>query len=410
MMAKSSTQRLLTKRFIRAMLMTIGISMLPMLIFMVIANLAHYEISKEYPASNRLCKDIGDIYVEDYIESGGGAIVIDKDLNVINLGGECTVDKEQLTPTELADLFREMSDDSSSFYDIAYYDGEDPYWLILRQPVSFLISINIDSDSAYFGRDFAIVQLVFVLYFMVLIAFAVAYSVKTAREVKKIETEEENKRMLLVSEISHDLKTPLASVQGYSEMLLDKDVEEKDREDYLRMIYDNSVRTNEILQSLFMYSKLGSAGYQIKKERTDICELVRLIAAEYINRFDQSGFEYAFDIPDEEIFADIDKSLMRRVFDNLIGNSMKYNHEGTKVEISVKVPKDIEITVSDNGCGIPEDKKDKIWMPFYRIDGTVKGSGLGLAIVKQIVELHGGRAELIPSDKGCSWKIYLRRI
>lgn len=409
-MAKSGTQRLLTRRFIRVMLMTLGISLLPIFILMVIANLAHYKIADEYPAADRLCENIEDIYVEDYIKSGGGAMVIDQDRNVIDLGGKSMKQEGSLTSEEMAELFNEMADDSGSFYDIAYYDGAAPYWLILRQPVSFLISINIDSDSAYFGRDFTIVQLIFILYLMVLTAFAVAYSVKTAKEVERIEKEEENKRMLLVSEISHDLKTPLASVQGYSEMLLNNKVEEKDKEDYLHLIYDNSVRINEMLQSLFMYSKLGSAGYEINKEKSDICEFIRLIAAEYITRFEQDGFEYAFDIPDREIYVDIDKNLMRRVFDNLIENSVKYNREGTKIEISVVPAKDIEITVSDNGCGIPEDDKDMIWKPFYRIDNTSQGSGLGLAIVKQIVELHEGRIELVPSDKGCKWNIFLRRI
>ena len=120
--------------------------------------------------------------------------------------------------------------------------------------------------------------------------------------------------------------------------------------------------------------------------------------------FDDAGFTYEFSIPEEEMFADIDASLMSRVFDNLIENTLKYNEPGTKIEIGVSSDKDIEMIVADNGRGIPEEHKVKIWEPFYRADQSSKGSGLGLAIVRQIVELHGGSVRL-ENGSGCRWVI-----
>ena len=153
-----------------------------------------------------------------------------------------------------------------------------------------------------------------------------------------------------------------------------------------------------------MYSKLESAGYRPNQERVDVCEFARLLIASYITRFEDAGFGYEFNIPEEEIFVDVDRELLRRVFENLIENSMKYNDPGTKIFIGIEQGKDIRITVSDDGRGIPEEHRERIWEPFYRADQNSKGSGLGLAIVKQIVEMHGGQIRLEPG-KGCKWLI-----
>ena len=222
---------------------------------------------------------------------------------------------------------------------------------------------------------------------------------------------EEEKRMLLVSEISHDLKTPLASVQGYSEMLLSKDVDIQKQREYLQSIHDNSVRSNNILRSLFMYSKLGSAGFKPNTERTDICEYTRQIIAEYIPVFEEKGFGYEFEVPENELAVSIDKELFRRVYDNLIENALKYNPEETKITISVE-DKDssVEIIVADNGTGIPAEYTDRIFLPFFRADKASSnhdGSGLGLAIVRQIVTLHSGDISYTGDKGGCKWLIIL---
>lgn len=153
---------------------------------------------------------------------------------------------------------------------------------------------------------------------------------------EEIQKNEEAKRMLLVSEISHDLKNPLASVQGYSEMLYKGGVSVQTKQkEYAEMIHSNAVRANELLQSLFTYSKLGSAGYTPELKKIDICEYTRLIFAEYIPRLEDAGFQYELNIPDEEICVNLDQDLFRRVYDNLIENLMKYNHSGTGIKISM---------------------------------------------------------------------------
>ncbi|MBQ4311554.1 MAG: HAMP domain-containing histidine kinase, partial [Oscillospiraceae bacterium] len=222
---------------------------------------------------------------------------------------------------------------------------------------------------------------------------------------------EEEKRMLLVSEISHDLKTPLASVQGYSEMLLSKEVDGQKQREYLQSIYDNSVRSNNILRSLFMYSKLGSSGFKPDTGRTDICEYTRQIIAGYIPVFEEKGFGFDLAIPESEIFTNTDKELFRRVYDNLIENAMRYNQAGTRIMLGIENKAGrVEIMVADNGIGIPAEHIGKIFQPFFRADRNASnsdGSGLGLAIVRQIVTLHGGEISYIGDERGCKWLISL---
>lgn len=402
-------KKILRNKFIKTILATIAISFLPLIILEIVSLIIPDPFENSPTAAERLCEDPYDIYIQDYLDNDGSATVVDENLHVINLGGPALFDKEYLSADDWF-LFINPSDrDSCYSYDIAAYDGEYGYWLILRSPVAFKFELNINLKPSNSYQTVILLTLIVLFYFAVLLSFAGLYSEKVTKEIKIIEDEEEKKRMLLVSEISHDLKTPLASVQGYSEMLLEREVSDKDRQDYLKLIHDNSVRTNVILQSLFMYSKLESAGFKPNAERTDICEFTRLILAEYITKFDDAGFTYEFEIPDKEIFASLDKNLFRRIYDNLIENSLKYNESGTKIEIAVREKENIEITISDNGIGIPKESRDKIFEPFYRANESYHGSGLGLAIVRQLVELHGGTIELA-RGVGCCWIIKLPKI
>lgn len=231
---------------------------------------------------------------------------------------------------------------------------------------------------------------------------------------EEIQKNEEAKRMLLVSEISHDLKNPLASVQGYSEMLCNggESVLAKQKE-YAQMIHSNSVRANDLLQSLFTYSKLGSAGYKPELKKIDICEYTRLKFSEYIPRLEDAGFKYELNIPEDEIYVEIDKDLFSRVYDNLVDNSIKYNEKGTMIKISIYKTESVKINIGDNGIGIKDKFADKIFEPFFRVDGDVRnsqrgGSGLGLAIVKEVVMLHNGHIEYLREQKtGCGFRITL---
>ena len=413
---KYNTRTLLKNSFFAVAAATVGLSLLPIVLLYIVTFVYDTAQVKYLPASERLMPQASDVDVSDYIADGGSAMIVDNSLNVTLLGGEPIWEKEMFSGKEWADFLFQLDYTSGYSYDIAYQSGSDGYWLIMRKPASVALTLDfaLNPKAEHFTKDIIILALIILVYYAAVAAFVIHYSKWTANEMRareELKRSEEEKRMLLVSEISHDLKTPLASVQGYSEMLLSKDIDEDKKRAYLQIIYDSSVRSNHILQSLFMYSKLGSAGFKPNTENTDICEYTRQIIAEYIPKFEEKDLGYELSVPESEIFISIDKELFRRVYDNLIENAMKYNKAGTKIMLGVENKADsVEITVSDNGIGIPAEHIDKIFQPFFRADRTsanCDGSGLGLAIVRQIVTLHGGDISYIGDNVGCEWLISL---
>ena len=411
-----NTRALLKKRFFIVAVATIGLFLLPLLLLFISMHAYQPKTAKHISASERITPQAKDVDVSDYIADGGSAMIVDKNLNATLLGGKPIWDKAVFSEEEWTDFLIDIDEMNGYQYDIAYQGGSDGYWLVMRKPVAVTITLALffNPEAEDFTAVFIRFLLPFSAYIVAVAVFVVHFSKRTANEMKAREEllrSEEEKRMLLVSEISHDLKTPLASVQGYSEMLLSKDVDTQKQREYLQSIYDNSVRSNNILRSLFMYSKLGSAGFKPNTERMDICEYTRQVIAEYIPVFEEKGFGYELEVPENELAVSIDKELFRRVYDNLIENALKYNAAGTKIMIGVEDKESsVEITVADNGTGIPAEYTDKIFLPFFRADKASSnrdGSGLGLAIVRQIVTLHGGDISYTGDKGGCKWLIIL---
>ena len=459
-----STRKYLRRRFLGVIFATLGFALLPLVLLMLVQGIFGGGEPVKLEASRRLKASYYDIDVSDIEEAGGSAMAVDKDLNVIPLAGKAITDKTAFTTAEWTQYLKTMGESSKYRYDAAYMEGEQGYWLVLRIPraVTFDLTYDSNPEAKGYGSTKAMFLIILSVYVIALIIFVVVYSKRAARrvtdsveavsrEAKRLEdgefdirvsageTEEldglnramvhlagelkekqelrkaeEEKRMLLVSELSHDLKTPLASVQGYSEMLLEGVEDESKRRDYLQMIYDNSVRSNEMLQALFTYSKLGSAGYSPNMEVTDICEYTRQVIAEYIPKFEDRGVGYSLSIPDEEINVNLSRELFRRIYDNLFENSMKYNPLGTEISVDIRHDgSEAEIRISDNGVGIPNEYRDKIFTPFYRGNADKStGSGLGLAIVKRIAELHGAEIAVDHDvTQGCGYIIKnLRKI
>ena len=411
-----NTRALLKKRFFIVAVATIGLFLLPLLLLFISMHAYQPKTAKHISASERITPQAKDVDVSDYIADGGSAMIVDKNLNATLLGGKPIWDKAVFSEEEWTDFLIDIDEMNGYQYDIAYQGGSDGYWLVMRKPVAVTITLALffNPEAEDFTAVFIRFLLPFSAYIVAVAVFVVHFSKRTANEMKAREEllrSEEEKRMLLVSEISHDLKTPLASVQGYSEMLLSKDVDTQKQREYLQSIYDNSVRSNNILRSLFMYSKLGSAGFKPNTERMDICEYTRQVIAEYIPVFEEKGFGYELEVPENELAVSIDKELFRRVYDNLIENALKYNAAGTKIMIGVEDKESsVEITVADNGTGIPAEYTDKIFLPFFRADKASSnrdGSGLGLAIVRQRGMLHGGDISYTGDKGGCKWLIIL---
>jgi len=230
------------------------------------------------------------------------------------------------------------------------------------------------------------------------------------RENKKIS--ESKKRLLL--DISHDLRTPITTIQGYTNALCNDMVEEEEKKKkYLSYIYEKSKHVTDLIEKLFKYSKLESSVYDLNMEVNNLCEFLRNVVISFYGELNNNGFKLDIDIPDEKIFYNFDKIELERAIANIIGNIIKYNPPNTNLFVHLEQNNDdIRIVIGDNGIGISKDIQDKIFNALVRGDSARKtdgGLGLGLAITKKIIELHGGSIYLQSEEgKGSKFTINLK--
>lgn len=230
--------------------------------------------------------------------------------------------------------------------------------------------------------------------------------VKRFRELEKEreeeQKEEERKRYLMISDIVHDLKTPMTTVSGYAQALSDGMVADESRQEYLDAITAKTGRMNEIVTLLFDYVKLDSQGYKITKSDIDLCELLRECVADHYTDMEDAGCEPEIDIPDDKISIEADRMQLGRVINNLITNAIKHNPGGTDIGIFIRRDGDeTRVLVADSGKPIDKDKADSLFEPFVTGDksrGTSGGTGLGLFISRKICDMHEYKLRLVQSQ------------
>lgn len=215
-------------------------------------------------------------------------------------------------------------------------------------------------------------------------------------------TENDRLRRELVSNISHDLRTPLTAIQGYIETLIIKrdSMSAEDRERYLRIAQKHSARLGALIGDLFELSKLDAASVTPSVESFSLPELVQDIAQEFQIESDRKNIAFHIEVDNtaQDTMGDI--GLIQRVLENLVRNAIQFTPEGGEVTISIAERRDsFAISVSDSGPGIAEEDVPRIFDRFYRArdgeEARSDSSGLGLAIVKRILDLHHSRILVI---------------
>lgn len=220
----------------------------------------------------------------------------------------------------------------------------------------------------------------------------------------------EENRMQLIAGISHDLGTPLTTIKGYASGILDgiADTDEKKMR-YVGVIYDTAQGMDTLVSELSMLSKLSLDKVPFYFEKIKAKDFFEEYTAYVADTLGEADIEFIYNFEcDEDREINIDPAQFRRVLNNLIDNSRKYGAEdGTaKIMLSVRNGKNghTEISIEDNGQGVPADERDKIFETFYRGDkartGHKNGSGLGLAITKQITDRHGASIRADESKLG----------
>ncbi len=208
----------------------------------------------------------------------------------------------------------------------------------------------------------------------------------------------DDNRKMLVSSISHDLKTPITSIKGYVEGILDGVANTPEKtEKYLKTVYSKACQVDVMIDDLLLYSKLDLNQIPFNFEKTDIVKYFEDCNAEQEPELEKSNISLKFENRlKEHISVMLDRERMRRVIVNIIDNAKKYmDKEKGEISITLRETSSTVIAeIQDNGSGISKEDLPHIFDRFYRADAArskKSGSGLGLAIAKQIVEGHGGK-------------------
>ena len=220
-------------------------------------------------------------------------------------------------------------------------------------------------------------------------------------------------RRELISNVSHDLRTPLSSMHGYVDTLLIKNesLDPEERKRYLEITRRHTLRLGQLVGDLFELSKLESAQVQPQLEQFSLAELLHDVAQEFELEARQKGVSIEVNSPEAAGSVEADIGLMQRVLENLLRNAIKHTPDGGRITVTLDPrPDRVAVSVADTGCGIAPEDIDHIFDRFYRAESSASGgsSGLGLAIVKRILDLHGSRITVESTvDKGTTFAFEL---
>lgn len=230
------------------------------------------------------------------------------------------------------------------------------------------------------------------------------------------ESEEENrtlqkKKQRLVANISHDLKTPITVIKGYSKAVIDGVVGREEERKYISTINIKAEYMSDLVNSFSEYALSGDPDDAYDFRETDICEYMRELYADKYDEFEIAGRIPVLDIPDEEVYARIDKSKFYRACNNIFSNFFKYTPAGSKMFCRIWYDdKTVSLSLGDDGKGVSNKIKADIFDPFITGDDarTTGGTGLGLAFVKNVIERHGGTIKLNdPPDPGLEFQMII---
>jgi len=422
-----------------------------------------------YPASVIMRDDYTQIDASAVVQNGGSVQIIDKEYRVVYSEGRDAIPKTQLGPAEFTDFLVQSKSKETPYHHDILYNARGEFWLIVTFPASIRIDFsfiwNASAATGDFGKAALVLGAVILVYLLLLAAFTMIYSKITSLKITgplrklcdgtrllregdysarvdlrlknefaelqntfngmaaRIEREtalrekSENDRRRLILDISHDLKNPMSSIQGYAEMCMNKpDMTERERGEYLQVVRQNSRRANRLLTELFELSQMDSPDFSIKPVKTDLCEYLRQVCGGLVPQLEHAGFRYEFDIPEESVFAPLDADRFGRIIQNLSDNAMRHNPWGTTVALSLTVQNQhAVIDFHDDGIGIPAHLAEDIFKPFVRADNSrnsqTGGSGLGLSIAKKIAQAHGGDLTLhADGNQGSAFRITLPTI
>ena len=238
-----------------------------------------------------------------------------------------------------------------------------------------------------------------------------------AADIKKLmekERESERTKNELITNVAHDLRTPLTSIIGYLELLAgNQQVPADMQHKYIEIAYGKSRRLQKLIEDLFGFTKLNCGKIAMHVGQIDIVKLLgQLVEEAYPNFVEQRlSYDLESNVPAKIINAD--GNLLARLFDNLIGNAIKYGADGKRVLVKIHAEGEtVTVSVTNYGYVIPADELPLIFNKFYRVEqsrsSSTGGTGLGLAIAKEIVDMHGGTISVASDLNGTVFTVKLQ--
>ena len=238
--------------------------------------------------------------------------------------------------------------------------------------------------------------------------------VEEIRELMDRERESERTKNELITNVAHDLRTPLTSIIGYLELLsgpvsLDPEMQKK----YIHITYTKAKRLQKLIEDLFGFTKLNYGKISMRVGKVDIVKLLSQLLEEFYPNFMEKhlAYELQSNVPAKVIQAD--GNLLARLFDNLINNAIKYGAEGKRVLVKVQATDTVvTVSVTNYGYVIPKEELPLLFEKFYRVEQSrstnTGGTGLGLAIAKNIVDMHGGTIGVTSDLNGTVFTVKLK--
>jgi signal transduction histidine kinase len=224
-----------------------------------------------------------------------------------------------------------------------------------------------------------------------------AHNINNLQEgVKKaVESQMKSDRLKseLITNVSHDLKTPLTSIINYVDLLKREELTKEEMQDYIGVLDRKTQRLKVLIEDLFEASKMASGAVELNIDKVDVPQLLTQSLAEFDEKIKNSSLTFRVNIPHQKAYANLDGKKTWRVFENLIGNAIKYSQSGTRVYIElVENENNITVTMKNISSYEMDFNVEEIFERFKRGEAsrTTEGSGLGLAIAKSIVDLQGG--------------------
>ncbi len=366
---------------------------------------------------------------------------LDKDYRVLQVFGEKLTPDTSYDTSSLLALTSPLASNGTPYNAYVYpyeEEGGSGYYLLIydRNHVSHSAQLNVSGTQTTWSRMFLLIFGVLFLLISLVMSYYLVRQIKRPMEalregMQKVETGEaevqldfkaspdlielrdsfnkmireldmqkkekadmEEKKQRLLLELSHDLRTPVATIKSFASALSEDLVPEDQLKNYYHVIADKADRVTALATDLFAMLRMEDAQSPIHSEEMELNEFLRRFCASYYSEIEASELHFELILPDTSITLEADPALLTRALGNLLSNAMKYNRSGQQILLLADADKEkVSIRVIDDGEAIAEEEQPFLFDPFTRVDKvrqSSEGSGLGLAIASAVAQKHGG--------------------